>query len=637
MMKGDVIMKAYVNEFSFFGKSESERKKDKAYMPPNSNKPYPGTKAQYDRACEDFNNNKRGKYNPVEYLYELHYFGYNEGLCIKIALANRVKMSEVFYGDEAPIKKASKFFEENGLGVLCDTDGFGYMYSPKTKKWYQYDHEETPQINPNRGVGFSAVMNSAKREYDEFMKDYDVNATTESYEYAAEVVQYSLYTKKYKNFNDFCKHMETPFDIKNWYLVNKVHWPKNENGSEGPFHWPDEIIKTSCGNCFDHALFMYFFCEKKGIKCKLVRCVAYFKSTDKREWWPSGHMVSMFKYNGGWYIFDPIDETKKGNIYPSKLIGPFKDENAACSYYKNHFQSVIKLVALNTGKEYTDTFLLVQDEKEMKYYTQYYNTKSIGRDAFVFKCCPSIVTKIDRNSSIPPKDIFEEIQRKGEDFINTVKNQMHKLIESYEFSMEATTPPEIHTGKLDLRKMTFIHASHKPGDPPTENSCLILNGKKYRVRVETLIYNEDGYILAAKINKQNSMGACYKVPGGSAERGKTLEQQAIAESQEEVRANVKDIHFTGIWYTNEFDDSDDKRLGDETRSWLEKVGLKYDGFITILFVGKYAGKYTGRVKEVDKVDWIKDVKFYDPKELNLIKPHQLALQKMWFNIDRISK
>jgi hypothetical protein len=88
-----------VNEFFLFGNHESEKKKDKAYVPPKG-KPFPGTKAQYERSYEDFINNKRGKkLNPVEYLYELHYFGYDERLCTKIALANMVKMSEVFYGD----------------------------------------------------------------------------------------------------------------------------------------------------------------------------------------------------------------------------------------------------------------------------------------------------------------------------------------------------------------------------------------------------------------------------------------------------------------------------------------------------------------------------------------------------------
>jgi ADP-ribose pyrophosphatase YjhB (NUDIX family) len=204
-------------------------------------------------------------------------------------------------------------------------------------------------------------------------------------------------------------------------------------------------------------------------------------------------------------------------------------------------------------------------------------------------------------------------------------------------TMEASLPPVIHTDKLDLRGMTFIHAAHDPHEQPTENSCLYMDGKKYRVRVETLIYNKEGKILAAKKNKLNNFHATYKIPGGSAEPGKTLEQQAIAESQEEVRANVKDIKYTGIWYTNDFVEDDDKSLGADRVSWLTKVGLKCDGFLTVLFIGKYAGKFTGRVKKVDQVDWIKDVKFYEPRELDLIEPHKMALKQIWFNTSKISR
>jgi hypothetical protein len=118
--------------------------------------------------------------------------------------------------------------------------------------------------------GFDNIRNSMitkdnHREVSASVWDGVNEMINESFGYTTEDVEYSLYKKKYKDFDEFCKHMESPVDVKNWYKVNSVHWPRNENGSEGPFHWPDEIIKTSCGNCFDHAVFMYFFCKKKGI------------------------------------------------------------------------------------------------------------------------------------------------------------------------------------------------------------------------------------------------------------------------------------------------------------------------------------------------------------------------------------
>jgi ADP-ribose pyrophosphatase YjhB (NUDIX family) len=161
-----------------------------------------------------------------------------------------------------------------------------------------------------------------------------------------------------------------------------------------------------------------------------------------------------------------------------------------------------------------------------------------------------------------------------------------------------------------------------------------MDGKRYRVRVETLIYNKQGKILAAKRGKETNMGAMYKIPGGSVEPGKSLEAQAIAESQEEARVNVKHINNTGIWYKNEFlDDISDR--DEEQGNWLKKVGLNYDGFITILFVGEYGGKFTGRVKKEDQVDWTKQLEFYDAKELDLLEVHKMSLKHIWLNMEKI--
>ena len=46
---------------------------------------------------------------------------------------------------------------------------------PGTKKWYEYDHEATPQVDPNKPLSFQSVMSSAKKEYEEFMKEYSID------------------------------------------------------------------------------------------------------------------------------------------------------------------------------------------------------------------------------------------------------------------------------------------------------------------------------------------------------------------------------------------------------------------------------------------------------------------------------
>lgn len=51
-------------------------------------------------------------------------------------------------------------------------------------------------------------------------------------------------------------------------------------------------------------------------------------------------------------------------------------------------------------------------------------------------------------------------------------------------------------------------------------------GKNYRVRVETLIYNDQGMLYIGKrTDTTNKDGVYYDIPGGSVEPGKDLEEQ----------------------------------------------------------------------------------------------------------------
>lgn len=167
-----MILDEVLNELFGFGEKKPEKQAYKGSI----GKPFPGTKKDYDYALRRYMNNKNHKYEPVEYLYELYVFPYTEKMCIEIANHNKESLSEIFYHDgEKEILSAIEFFNKNKLGELCTTDGFGYMYSPGTKKWYEYDHEATPQVNPHRPLSFQSVMNAAKKEYEEFMKEYSID------------------------------------------------------------------------------------------------------------------------------------------------------------------------------------------------------------------------------------------------------------------------------------------------------------------------------------------------------------------------------------------------------------------------------------------------------------------------------
>lgn len=154
----------------------------------------------------------------------------------------------------------------------------------------------------------------------------------------------------------------------------------------------------------------------------------------------------------------------------------------------------------------------------------------------------------------------------------------------------------------DLDAIQYIYAPHGPGEKEVPNSILEYNGKKYRVRVETLIYNDQGMLYIGKrSDTPNKDGVYYDIPGGSVEPGKTLEDQAKAESMEEVRAVIDNVKYSGKWYTTEYDPN---RLSKWKKEHLWPLGLKYDGAITFIFVGHYKKEYTGYIKKADRDDMV---------------------------------
>ena len=76
------------------------------------------------------------------------------------------------------------------------------------------------------------------------------------------------YTKQYRNLDEFCKEFNTVEELLKWYKSNNVQWPKTPKSGDGndrPMAWPDDILKFKIGNCWDHAIFMHYFCKRNNI------------------------------------------------------------------------------------------------------------------------------------------------------------------------------------------------------------------------------------------------------------------------------------------------------------------------------------------------------------------------------------
>lgn len=144
--------------------------------------------------------------------------------------------------------------------------------------------------------------------------------------------------------------------------------------------------------------------------------------------------------------------------------------------------------------------------------------------------------------------------------------------------------------------------------------------KKYRVRVETLIL-KGKKVLINKTGKLNQYGRYYKIPGGSIEPGMTLEESAKKECREEVLMNVKDMEYY-LKIKNKY-----TKIPEWHKKILWPLGLKYEGSITYVFIGRYDSKYNGYIAPEDQEAEMLNSKFYDLDDAILCPEHRKVLNR----------
>lgn len=153
------------------------------------------------------------------------------------------------------------------------------------------------------------------------------------------------------------------------------------------------------------------------------------------------------------------------------------------------------------------------------------------------------------------------------------------------------------------------------------NSVQMINGKKYRVRVETLII-KDNHVYLYKTGKLNQYGRYYKIPGGSIEPGMSLAQSAQKECREECRMYVGGMKEVG-YYTTEY-----KMIPEWHKRILWPIGLKYSGCVTHVFIGHYTGDFKGFIKSQDvEPGMVEKGAFYELDDKDLCELHASILRK----------
>ena len=199
----------------------------------------------------------------------------------------------------------------------------------------------------------------------------------------------SKYTRPYKNLDEFCKAITSPSEVNDWYFVNKVRWTnakesakryKERHGEDNDdcfIVWPDELLQTKVGICYDHAIFMHYCCERFGIKNAILCIVAMVQFPFKKELVMLGHAVTIYELPKiGWYLFNY--QTNLGSV-----LGPYESLEKTVQEYKSWYTNFIIKIPMNFGHK---TFNLkpsihsvhvqVQDKKEQfAVYDRMYNDK----------------------------------------------------------------------------------------------------------------------------------------------------------------------------------------------------------------------------------------------------------------------
>jgi len=187
------------------------------------------------------------------------------------------------------------------------------------------------------------------------------------------------YTKKYNNLDEFCKEFHTVEELLKWYKTNKVQWPetpKSGDGNDKPMAWPDHIIKFKIGNCWDHAMFMHYFCERNNINHAVLHIQVFVES--EKEYWPMGHAIGLYQTVNGWNFFNI-----RGDYLNSNELGPYKTIDEAIKKYIPTYSNMIYTMVSNNSYLYKilkQVFWTVEYPNDLKLYDKYYNNHKVTQN-----------------------------------------------------------------------------------------------------------------------------------------------------------------------------------------------------------------------------------------------------------------
>lgn len=191
------------------------------------------------------------------------------------------------------------------------------------------------------------------------------------------------YTKRYKNFDEFCKEFHTVEDVLKWYKTNKIKWPKDRPGkdsNDNPMSWPDNLLKTKIGLCLDHAVFLHYFCTKHNIEHRMLLIQSAVEVEDNI--WCIGHAIGLYKTINGVNFFNI-----QGQEEHSNELGPYKTfEDAVKKYISIYSNMVINMNILDSNiyKINSKPYWVLLDENDCSLcLDRFYNNYKITQNEII--------------------------------------------------------------------------------------------------------------------------------------------------------------------------------------------------------------------------------------------------------------
>lgn len=244
-------------------------------------------------------------------------------------------------------------------------------------------------------------------------------------------IKYFSIRKKFNSFKELCKTITNYYELMEWYKFNNIKWPddKGKDPNDKIFEWPDYIIKSKIGLCWDHAIFFYYWCKEQNIKPYMVLVQSIYEL--ETEYWCLGHAITFFEINGEFYIFDYTSKKKESQIkgpYKAKDIDELLEKFSI--FYKQKTDTITKqeypLIPYDSDVYYIYTY---PGDSLDKIYDRYYNDRSITQNEFMDKyIIPRMRIKYSNYPNFRDKNIkhtdIEQFLHNFKSFFIKIKNKI---------------------------------------------------------------------------------------------------------------------------------------------------------------------------------------------------------------------